>query len=186
MPEDLSDLGRFTYPALLILCSLKEEPKRGHALIEDIERFSGVCMQPGTLYGAIARLERRGLIERRDLLNQGEVRSSREELSMPKDVSDLGRFTDPSLLILSSLASGPKHGYAMMEDIEQFSGTHLEPGTLYGAIARLERRGLIEPLESEERRRPYRITGAGVALLREQLATMQKVVTTGFQRLPAF
>ena len=47
---------------------------------------------------------------------------------------NLGRYSDPGLLILSSLAGGPKHGYAMMEDILDFSGTRLEPGTLYGAL----------------------------------------------------
>lgn len=102
---------------------------------------------------------------------------------MRKEIPDLGRYSDPSLLILSSLASGPKHGYAMMEDILQFSGTRLEPGTLYGAITRLEKRGWIEPLEAEERRRPYRLTGAGATALREQLATMQQIVATGMQRL---
>jgi DNA-binding PadR family transcriptional regulator len=96
---------------------------------------------------------------------------------------DLGHFSDASLLILSSLISGPKHGYAMMQDIEQFSGTQLEPGTLYGAIARLERRGWIEALASDERRRPYRITAAGATALREQIATMQRIVTVGQQRL---
>ncbi len=102
---------------------------------------------------------------------------------MRTDMSDMGRYSDPSLLILSSLASGPRHGYAMMEDIQQFSGTRLEPGTLYGAITRLEKRGWIEPLAVEERRRPYRLTGAGAAALREQLATMQQIVSTGLQRL---
>ena len=102
---------------------------------------------------------------------------------MLKVIPELGRYSDPSLLILSSLASGPKHGYAMMEDILQFSGTRLEPGTLYGAITRLEKRGWIEPLAAEERRRPYRLTGAGAAALREQLATMQQIVATGLQRL---
>jgi DNA-binding PadR family transcriptional regulator len=98
-------------------------------------------------------------------------------------LSDLGRFSDPSLLILSSLASGAKHGYAMMEDIRDFSGTQLEPGTLYGALARLERRGWVEPLPEQERRRPYRLTAMGVAVLREQLASMQRVVVTGLGRL---
>jgi DNA-binding PadR family transcriptional regulator len=102
---------------------------------------------------------------------------------MRTDMSDMGRYSDPSLLILSSLASGPRHGYAMMEDILQFSGTRLEPGTLYGAIIRLEKRGWIEPLAKEERRRPYRLTGAGATALREQLATMQQIVNTGLQRL---
>jgi DNA-binding PadR family transcriptional regulator len=98
-------------------------------------------------------------------------------------LSDLGRFSDPSLLILSSLASGPKHGYAMIQDIEQFCGTHLEVGTLYGAIARLEKQGWIEALELVERRRPYRLTGEGKAVLQKQLVTMSKVVATGSQRL---
>jgi DNA-binding PadR family transcriptional regulator len=102
---------------------------------------------------------------------------------MRGELSDLGRFSDPSLLILSSLASGAKHGYAMMEDIRDFSGTQLEPGTLYGALARLERRGWVEPLPAQERRHPYRLTAAGVAVLREQLASMQRVVETGLGRL---
>lgn len=102
---------------------------------------------------------------------------------MRKKGSETGHFSDPALLILSSLLSGPKHGYAMMQDIAEFSGVRLEPGTLYGAIARLETRGWIEPVLSEDRRRPYRITGAGVGVLREQLATLQRVVATGQGRL---
>ncbi len=101
---------------------------------------------------------------------------------MPNAV-DLGRYSDPGLLIMASLANGPKHGYAMMEDIQAFSGTLLEPGTLYGAIARLEQRGWIAPLPAEERRRPYRLTGAGLAALREQLATIERIAATGRARL---
>lgn len=97
--------------------------------------------------------------------------------------ADLGRYSDPALLILASLASGAKHGYAMMEDIQAFCGTLLEPGTLYGAIARLEQRGWIEPLPVEERRRPYRLTGAGLAALREQIATLERIAATGRARL---
>lgn len=99
--------------------------------------------------------------------------------------NDLGRFSDASFLILSSLASGSKHGYAMMEDILAFSGTQLEPGTLYGAITRLEKQGWIEALPTEERRRPYRITAEGVTALRRQVATLEQVATVGKQRLGA-
>ena len=102
---------------------------------------------------------------------------------MRKKLADLGRFSNPSLLILSSLASGPKHGYAMIQDIEEFSDTRLEVGTLYGALARLEKQGWIEPLESEDRRRPYRLTSIGLAALQEQLTTMQQIVNTGLSRL---
>jgi DNA-binding PadR family transcriptional regulator len=104
---------------------------------------------------------------------------------MQKEFDALGRFSDPSLLILSSLASGPKHGYAMILDIEGFSDVRLEPGTLYGALARLEQRGWIEPLPAEDRRRPYRLSAAGFEVLRQQLASMQRVVRAGRKRLPA-
>lgn len=97
--------------------------------------------------------------------------------------NDLGRFSDASFLILSSLANGPKHGYAMMEDIRTFSGTLLEPGTLYGAITRLEKQGWIEALPTEERRRPYHITGEGVTALREQVVTLEQVASVGKSRL---
>src|SRR5437764_11220817 len=103
---------------------------------------------------------------------------------MRKNLADLGRFSDPSLLILSSLVSGPKHGYAMMEDIFEYSGTRLEPGTLYGAITRLEERGWIAALETDERRRPYRITETGLRVLGLQLETMRKIVGTALQRMP--
>ena len=64
---------------------------------------------------------------------------------------------DAALLILTSLAGGAKHGYAMIEDIRLITGARLGPGTLYGAIARLEAEGLIESLPSSDRRRPYEI-----------------------------
>ena len=102
---------------------------------------------------------------------------------MRTDFADLGRFTDVSLLILLSLSNGQKHGYAMLEDIERFSGTTLEPGTLYGALMRLEKKGWIESLPAEDRRHPYRLTAAGSAALREQLVTLRRIVATGVERL---
>lgn len=95
----------------------------------------------------------------------------------------LGRFSEPGLLILVSLADAPKHGYAMIEDIERLSGARLGPGTLYGALARLERLGLIEALPVVERRRPYRLSQAGAALLRTELSTWQNLAATGLRRL---
>ncbi len=105
---------------------------------------------------------------------------------MPAKISDLGRFSEPALLILSSLAGGPKHGYAIMMDVQEFSGTKLEPGTLYGALTRLEQRGWIESLPAEDRRRPYRLTAPGAAMLRQQLESIGEVVRAGEQRLAAF
>jgi DNA-binding PadR family transcriptional regulator len=97
--------------------------------------------------------------------------------------SDLGRFSDVSLLTLLSLAGGEKHGYAIIEDIAQFSGTKPEPGSLYGALMRLEQKGWIEPLPAADRRHPYRLTPSGAASLRQQVATLQRLVATGVERL---
>ena len=92
-------------------------------------------------------------------------------------------MSDPTLLVLSSLAGGDKHGYAMMEDIERFAGVRLGPGTLYGAITRLEQRGWIRPVSSKDRRQPYTITGTGREHLEEQLANLGRVLRAGLRRL---
>lgn len=94
-----------------------------------------------------------------------------------------GHYSDPPLLVLASLANGPKHGHAMIEDIVRLCGTRLGPGTLYGAIARLEQQGWIEPLPAEERRRPYRITIEGLRVLRAKLTTLQQFIKAGVERL---
>ena len=92
-------------------------------------------------------------------------------------------MSGPPLLVLASLAEGTKHGYAIMEDIQRFANIRLGPGTLYGAITRLEERGWIRSVESQDRRRPYRLTAAGRHHLEEQLAGLDRVVRTGQQRL---
>ena len=90
---------------------------------------------------------------------------------------------EPALLILLSLATGPRHGHAMMLDIEAFGGIRVGPGSLYGAIERLERDGLIEPIEGDERRRPYRLTGRGRESLEGQIATLDQLARLGRERL---
>jgi DNA-binding PadR family transcriptional regulator len=90
---------------------------------------------------------------------------------------------DPTILILASLADGDKHGYAIMEDIKIFAGIRLGPGTLYGAISRLEQRGWIRAVKSESRRQPYRITAVGSQHLKEQLALLGQVVRTANRRM---
>jgi DNA-binding PadR family transcriptional regulator len=96
-----------------------------------------------------------------------------------------GRFAGPATLILSSLAEGPKHGWALTKDIEAFAGVRLAPGTLYEALNRLEGLGLIEALPSGDRRRPYKLTAAGAGALREHLARQKRVVEVGLSRLSA-
>jgi DNA-binding PadR family transcriptional regulator len=91
--------------------------------------------------------------------------------------------TDPLILILASLAAGEKHGYAIMEDIAAFAQVRLGPGTLYGAITRMEERGLISPVESTDRRQPYRITPAGRRQLSQAVEAMDRVSSTAAERL---
>lgn len=98
-------------------------------------------------------------------------------------LDEFGRFAEPALLILVSLADGPKHGYAITEDIDAFAGVRFGPGSLYGAIARLESRELIEALEAEDRRNPYRLTALGEKALRARLASIQAVARVGQKRL---
>lgn len=110
------------------------------------------------------------------------MRSTRHVVE-PDDDIRIGHYSDPPLLVLASLASGPKHGHAMIDDIAGLCGTHLGPGTLYGAISRLERLGWIEPLAAKERRRPYRITAEGLKVLRAKLKTLQYFTKAGLRRL---
>ena len=102
---------------------------------------------------------------------------------MVSQIPDLGRFAEPALLILVSLSDGPKHGYAIMADVEAGTGRPLGPGTLYAALARLEERGLIEALASVDRRRPYRLTAVGEAVTTEQLRELSEFAQLGLRRL---
>lgn len=90
---------------------------------------------------------------------------------------------DAKLLILTSLAGGAKHGYAMIEDIASITGIRLGPGTLYGAISKLEADGMIEALESHDRRRPYQITARGRSHVEAEISGMKGLVVTGLRRL---
>jgi DNA-binding PadR family transcriptional regulator len=109
----------------------------------------------------------------------------RDEAGPADGLAGLGRHTGTATLILSSLADGPKHGYALTKDVAGFAGVRLAPGTLYEALARLESQGLIEALESEDRRRPYRLTAPGATALRAHLDAQRRVTETGLRRLRA-
>jgi DNA-binding PadR family transcriptional regulator len=84
-------------------------------------------------------------------------------------------LSEEAMLVLASLVGGPKHGYALITDVEEHAGKRLGPGTLYGIVARLEGAGYIRPLEVGDRgRRPYRITSAGRRAYEERLQHLQR------------
>lgn len=92
---------------------------------------------------------------------------------------------DPGLLLLISLAAGEKHGHAMLLDVAAFAGVRLGPGTLYGALSRLEEEGLVEPLPADGRRRPYRLTDRGRGILEQRLGGLDRAVRAGLDRVRA-
>lgn len=97
--------------------------------------------------------------------------------------SGFGRYAGPATLVLASLADGPKHGYALTKDVENFAGVRLAPGTLYEALTRLEQRGLIAALPAQQRRKPYRLTAAGAEALQRHLDQQKQVANIGLRRL---
>jgi len=98
-------------------------------------------------------------------------------------VPDRSPGSDPGLLLLISLSGGPKHGHAMLLDVASFAGVRLGPGTLYGALSRLEEDGLVEALPPEGRRRPYRLTDSGLAAVRGRLTGLSAAVSVGLARV---
>ncbi|WP_328649164.1 PadR family transcriptional regulator [Amycolatopsis sp. NBC_00348] len=92
---------------------------------------------------------------------------------------------DAQILVLYALIDGPLHGYAVNTAIGELTGERLGPGSLYGALARLEAKGLIEALEGEGRQRPVRITDQGRTVLERELLAMARVADAGLRRLGA-
>ena len=90
---------------------------------------------------------------------------------------------DAQMLVLTVLADGPLHGYAINAAIEELTGQRLGPGSLYGALTRLEAKRLIESLPEEGRQRPLRLTAEGRAFLEQELRTMARVAAAGLRSL---
>lgn len=95
------------------------------------------------------------------------------------------QVSDPLLFILASLADGPKHGYRVMKDVATMSGNRLPTGKIYGSLAILRQEQLIEALPNEGRRRPYKLTPAGMIVLRQQLEELRCFALSTLERLPS-
>ncbi|SLL99977.1 PadR-like family transcriptional regulator [Actinoplanes sp. SE50/110] len=90
---------------------------------------------------------------------------------------------DSQILVMSALLDGPLHGYAINVAIEELIGDRLGPGSLYGALTRLEAKGLIESLPGRGRRQPVRLTAQGRAAIERELRAMARVADSGLRRL---
>jgi PadR family transcriptional regulator, regulatory protein PadR len=99
-------------------------------------------------------------------------------------------FTEPVFLILTSLAAQPRHGYALLQDIEHISGGRvtLSTGTLYGALRRLLEDGLIARFEQEDRSRDkqaYQLTAQGRRQLQAEVERLKQLTRAATARLRA-
>ena len=108
---------------------------------------------------------------------------------MQRDISPESKpLTEPVLLILLSLANSPRHGYALLKDIESLSRgrVRLSTGTLYGALRRLLEDRWIERFAQEDTSREkqaYRLTSAGRAQLDGELERMKQMTRAAAARL---
>src|SRR6202167_1607000 len=106
------------------------------------------------------------------------------------DAAEPKALTEPVLMILVSLADQPRHGYALLKDMESLSGgrVRLSTGTLFGALRRLLEDGWIERFEQEDtarQKQAYRLTAAGRKQLQVELDRMKQLTRAGFARLKA-
>jgi DNA-binding PadR family transcriptional regulator len=96
---------------------------------------------------------------------------------------------EPTVLILTALADGPKHGYALIREADALSDgrVRLGVGTLYAALDRLSREGLVEPSGEEvvdgRLRRFYALTGDGREALQSEIERMQQLARRVTARL---
>lgn len=109
---------------------------------------------------------------------------------VPKTVGDGKPLSEPVLLILTSLADQPRHGYGLIKDIESLSGgrVRMSTGTLFGALRRLLQDGWIERFEQEDtsrQKQAYRLTAVGRGQLQAELERMKELTRAGFARLRA-
>ena len=104
---------------------------------------------------------------------------------MSKDPTELLPLAPAQVHIMTALADGEKHGYAVMREVEQMTDGEVTmgPGTLYGAVKRMLSAGLIEETEErpdpeidDERRRYYRLTGFGARVLTAETARLERIV----------
>jgi DNA-binding PadR family transcriptional regulator len=101
-----------------------------------------------------------------------------------RELSEASFALEAAVWIMVALADQPKHGYAIMKDIQDLGGFSMRPGTLYAALMRMERAQLVEEIQTHDyRRRPFKLTEAGRKRLGADLKTLAALASTGVRRL---
>jgi DNA-binding PadR family transcriptional regulator len=105
-------------------------------------------------------------------------------LDVSQEVSEAGFALEAAVWIMVGLADEPRHGYAIMKDIQNLGGFAMRPGTLYAALARMERAGLVEEIQTANyRQRPFRLTAEGRKRLAGDLKILAALAAAGLRRL---
>lgn len=111
----------------------------------------------------------------------------------PQRPADLLPLPAASLHVLVALSDGERHGYAVMQEIEQLTDglVVMGPGTLYGTLKRLRRDGLVEECAGPDdedaegpARRYYRLSGFGARVLDAEVARLRSLVAAASRRSP--
>ena len=110
------------------------------------------------------------------------------QVTSQHDAEDAKAVSEPVFLILLSLADKPRHGYALLKDIEELSNgrVRMSTGTLYGAIRRLLEDDWIERFDQKDTSRDkqaYRLTAAGRRQLRFEIERMKQLTRAASARL---
>ena len=108
-----------------------------------------------------------------------------------RNPSDLLPLTPATFHVLLALAGGDQHGYGIMRDVKVATDGQMQlgPGTLYTAIKRLRKEGLIEesderpdPRLDDERRRYYRLTDFGMRVAQAESQRLAHVVNVAREK----
>lgn len=115
-----------------------------------------------------------------------------KRVTQPPDLQELLPLTPTVFHMLVALAGGPRHGYAVAQEVEQLTEgcVILGPGTLYGSLQRMQEAGLIDETENPgeegwhaDRRRYYCITPLGSSALRAESQRLSRALTVAQARL---
>lgn len=112
-----------------------------------------------------------------------------QQSPLPDDIRRLIPLTPAVFYVMLAVASGPKHGYAIMQETETLSekGFRMGPATLYSTIQRLVELNLVTEIEGDpaedSRRRYYELTRTGRQLLETEVQRMNAVLHRANARL---
>jgi DNA-binding PadR family transcriptional regulator len=100
-------------------------------------------------------------------------------MTIKRDPSPYLPLTEAAFHVLLALADGPKHGYLIIQDVDERTNgaVRLGTGTLYGLIKRfLDDELIVETRAGDDRRRPYKLTALGREVAEAEALRLERLV----------